>query len=263
MLVLLGIYVFIIGCCIGSFCQVLIDRTISGESLKFNERSHCDYCGHKLGVLDLVPIFSYLFLGGKCRYCKKKLNIKYVVNEIIFGFSFFLISLFYYYKYIISFEMSFLDLIFYIIEGFIIFSTCFCIYKIDFKIQIIPDIVHVIFLILGLFNVIILKNITFIDSLIGFFCISVLLYIIACIKDGSFGGGDIKLFASAGFLLGWKKILVCFLISLFYSMFLIVLNKKNIERQIAFGPGIAVGIVISLFYGMNLINLYLTWVGLI
>src|SRR5690348_16576016 len=78
---------FIIGICIGSFVNVLIDRIAAGKSVLFG-RSQCDFCHHVLSPLDLIPVFSYVFLQGKCRYCHKKLSFQYPLVELCTGIAF-------------------------------------------------------------------------------------------------------------------------------------------------------------------------------
>jgi leader peptidase (prepilin peptidase)/N-methyltransferase len=75
------LFIFILGSTVGSFLGVIVDRLSSKESI-WKGRSHCDHCRHILGVLDLFPIFSFLLLGGKCRYCHKKLSWFYPSIEI-------------------------------------------------------------------------------------------------------------------------------------------------------------------------------------
>jgi len=72
----------LLGACTGSFLACLAWRTVHGESV-LRGRSHCDVCGHVLGVRDLVPVFSYLLSGGKCRYCGAKLSARHVWGELI------------------------------------------------------------------------------------------------------------------------------------------------------------------------------------
>jgi len=83
------IFLFILGCAIGSFLNVLIDRLPNNESI--NGRSHCDYCRKTLAWFDLVPVFSFLSTGGRCRYCHKKLSWQYPLVEILTGLIFLLI----------------------------------------------------------------------------------------------------------------------------------------------------------------------------
>src|SRR3989344_5648624 len=74
-------YIFIIGLCVGSFLNVLIDRLSNDESIL--GRSYCDNCKKQLKSIDLIPIFSYFFLKGKCRFCKKKINFRYPIVEFL------------------------------------------------------------------------------------------------------------------------------------------------------------------------------------
>ncbi|RGE11584.1 prepilin peptidase [Lachnospiraceae bacterium OF11-28] len=75
---------FILGCCLGSFADCAAGRLLSGESV-FAGRSHCDHCGHVLGVLDLIPLFSWLLLKGHCRYCRAKLPAEAFFVELVSG----------------------------------------------------------------------------------------------------------------------------------------------------------------------------------
>ena len=84
--VLLGFIVFMMGACVGSFYNVITMRVPIKESFT-KGRSHCPKCGHQLSALDLVPFFSFLFLRGKCRYCKEKISIRYPIMELVGGLS--------------------------------------------------------------------------------------------------------------------------------------------------------------------------------
>ncbi|HYE84218.1 MAG TPA: prepilin peptidase [Clostridia bacterium] len=88
-------YIFFVGCCMGSFYNVCIYRLPRGESL-VRPRSHCTGCGHTLGVLDLIPVFSYLALKGRCRYCKSDVSMRYIMVEIICGIMFTFVFHFYF-----------------------------------------------------------------------------------------------------------------------------------------------------------------------
>ena len=87
----LNISVLILGACIGSFLNVVIYRLPQSESVVF-PRSHCPHCSEELNQFDLIPIFSWLFLRGRCRYCNKKISIKYPFIEILTSILFLLIS---------------------------------------------------------------------------------------------------------------------------------------------------------------------------
>lgn len=88
-------YIFFVGSCMGSFYNVCIYRLPRGESL-VRPRSHCTSCDHALGVLDLVPVLSYMALKGRCRYCKSSVSPRYMLVEIICGIMFVVVFHFYY-----------------------------------------------------------------------------------------------------------------------------------------------------------------------
>ncbi|HEX8932138.1 MAG TPA: prepilin peptidase, partial [Patescibacteria group bacterium] len=87
------IILFILGICIGSFLGVIVDRLPRGESI-IKGRSYCEFCKKKLTFLDLFPVFSFIFLGGRCRYCHKKLSWYYPLIELLTGLSFVGVALF-------------------------------------------------------------------------------------------------------------------------------------------------------------------------
>ena len=85
------IFIFLIGITFGSFFTLAVYRIPLGKNIT-HERSFCPNCNHKLGFLDLIPIFSYIFLGGKCRYCKQKIRPRYLILELLSGIVFVLFA---------------------------------------------------------------------------------------------------------------------------------------------------------------------------
>lgn len=112
-------YIFFVGCCMGSFYNVCIYRLPRGESL-VRPRSHCTGCGHTLGVLDLIPVLSYIAIRGRCRYCKAPISPRYMLVEIICGIMFAVV----FYLYFISLKSLLLVITLSIglISGFIAFD---------------------------------------------------------------------------------------------------------------------------------------------
>ncbi len=90
--IILLIMVFIMGIYFGSFYTLATYRIPKGENI-INKHSYCPNCNHKLGIKDLVPIFSYIFLGGKCRYCKNKIGSRYFIFEFLTGIVFVLFAI--------------------------------------------------------------------------------------------------------------------------------------------------------------------------
>lgn len=82
--VLFAVIACLLGLCFGSFINCFAWRIVHGESV-WHGRSHCATCNHRLGALDLVPVFSWLFLRGKCRYCGEKISVRYLAAELVLG----------------------------------------------------------------------------------------------------------------------------------------------------------------------------------
>ena len=86
------IIIFLIGITFGSFYTLAVYRIPKGEDIT-HKHSYCPNCNHKLGTLDLIPVFSYIFLRGKCRYCKQKIRPRYLILEILSGLVFVLVAI--------------------------------------------------------------------------------------------------------------------------------------------------------------------------
>ena len=243
--IILYIMIFLIGISIGSFLNVCIYRIPKKEDIVF-ERSHCMSCGNVLKWYELIPLFSFLVQGGKCRNCKTKLSVQYPLIELLNGLIYVWI---------------------FMAKGFQPESILFCICAsvlivisvIDWRTYEIPFGCNIIIGILGIVRVF-LNLAHWYDYVIGFFAVSGLFLIIYWITKGrGIGGGDIKLMAAAGLLLGWQNILLALMIgSIAGSVIHLTLMKvQGKDRVLAFGPYLAFGIFISMLYGNDIITWYL------
>ena len=243
--IILYMMIFLIGISIGSFLNVCIYRIPKKEDIVF-ERSHCMSCGNVLKWYELIPLFSFLVQGGKCRNCKTKLSVQYPLIELLNGLIYVWI---------------------FMAKGFQPESILFCICAsvlivisvIDWRTYEIPFGCNIIIGILGIVRVF-LNLAHWYDYVIGFFAVSGLFLIIYWITKGrGIGGGDIKLMAAAGLLLGWQNILLSLMIgSIAGSVIHLALMKiQGKDRVLAFGPYLAFGIFISMLYGNDIITWYL------
>ena len=243
--IILYIMIFLVGISIGSFLNVCIYRIPKKEDIVF-ERSHCMSCGNVLKWYELIPLFSFLVQGGKCRNCKTKLSAQYPLIELLNGLIYVWI---------------------FMAKGFQPESILFCICAsvlivisvIDWRTYEIPFGCNIIIGILGIVRVF-LNLAHWYDYVIGFFAVSGLFLIIYWITKGrGIGGGDIKLMAAAGLLLGWQNILLSLMIgSIAGSVIHLALMKiQGKDRVLAFGPYLAFGIFISMLYGNDIITWYL------
>jgi leader peptidase (prepilin peptidase) / N-methyltransferase len=239
------IAIFIFGSILGSFYNVVIYRLPRKESIVVGS-SHCPSCNTPIKPYDLIPVLSYFILGGKCRNCKKPYSFRYPLIEFITGLLFVLTYFVY--------GFTWTTLI-----GIILASVLLIVTLIDIDTMEIYDTFQVILFVLAL-AFITQSGLPLGDHLIGFFIISVPFYIIAIITNGM-GGGDIKLIAMGGLLLGWKATLVAFFIASItggiVAILLVLLKQQGRKSLIAFGPYLCLGIYIAFLYGNTIFDWYL------
>ncbi|MBS3919027.1 MAG: prepilin peptidase [Deltaproteobacteria bacterium] len=242
----------IFGLMIGSFLNVCIHRLPKEESI-VKPGSHCPKCQTPIRYYDNIPVLSYLILGGKCRYCQVSISIQYPIVEAITALSSFFLF--------ITFGVS-LSFIYY----FSFVAALIAITVIDLYHQIIPDVISLPGIVIGLLGSLVIPQITFWSSLIGVLSGGGSLFLVATVyqwlfKREGMGGGDVKLLAMIGAFLGWKAVILTILLSSFIGSIIgitvMLIKGKDFKYAIPFGPFLALGAVISLFFGENLISWYL------
>lgn len=241
-------FTFLFGACIASFYNVVAERSALKESF-VKGRSHCPKCGRELKAFELIPLLSYILLRGKCRGCGEKISIRYPLIELVGGLS----ALFCVWRE--GFGLKAL-------LGFYLLSLLITLSLIDFKTHEIPDGFHIALLPAVLASFFTEPELSLGQRALGFFIISVPMLILAQLVGGiGFGGGDIKLMAVCGALLGWKSIVCAFFIGLVaaavYSIYLLAFKGAHGKTQIAFGPYLSIGIALSFFFAPQLIAWYL------
>lgn len=242
---------FVVGVLIGSFLNVCIYRIPKHENIT-TTRSHCMSCGNVIKWYDLVPVISYLLLGGKCRNCGAKLSIQYPIIELLNGI-----------LYCLVFAVMGLSIKSVLIMS--LTSALIVIAVIDWRTYEIPFGLNVFIAVLGLADIAVkLANRDFtgiIDNLAGAVCVSgflLLLYLVT--KGRGIGGGDIKLMAAAGLLIGWKSIILAFVIGCVIGSIIHLIRMKvsTQDHVLAFGPYLAVGIFIASLWGERIMNAYIS-----
>ena len=228
---------FIVGTIFGSFYNVVGYRVPKGESLIYPP-SHCPKCNHKLTPLELIPIFSFLFLGGKCKSCKDKISWFYPIFEfasgVLFALSF------------VVFGLSLNCLL-----SIVFISMLLIIIISDYQTMTIPDSVLIIFSLM----IIVIKffivgvngvGVSLLNSLIAFvFMFLLKLFGDFLFKRESMGGGDIKLMAVFGLMFGYKMAIVSVFISAVIGLPIsLLLLKNNPSHEIPFGPFLAIAAIL-------------------
>lgn len=244
------IVLFLFGIVVGSFLNVCIWRLPKGESI-VSVPSHCMSCEGKLRWYDLVPVFSYVLLRGRCRYCKEKISLQYPIIELINGLLWVLVCL---------------------IKGFCMTSLVYCLMAsallvlsiIDWRTFEIPIGINIFLGILAAFY-------TFVDRaflsnhLIGAVCVSGFLFLLYILTSGrGIGGGDIKLMAVCGLLLGWQKILLAFILGCILGSVIHVIRMRffGAGRMLALGPYLSAGIFLSALFGEAWMAWYISLLGI-
>ena len=244
------IIIFLFGIIIGSFLNVCIFRLPRNEGIIFG-RSHCLSCGNVLRWYELIPVVSYVIQRGRCRSCGERISLQYPLVELLNGVCWLWI-----------FWVRGIGL-----DGLILSlaaSVLIVVAVIDWKTYQIPFGCNIAIGILGILRLA-LEPSFWPVHVIGLFTVSVPFLIIYLVSSGqAIGGGDVKLMAAAGLLLGWRNILLALMLGSVAAsvIHLTLMRLKGRDRVLAFGPYLAFGIMTAMLYGDKIIHWYLgTFIG--
>lgn len=239
--------VFVLGLLIGSFLNVCIYRIPKGENIAIS-RSHCMKCGHVLKWYELIPLFSWLIQGGKCRSCKDKISVQYPIIEA-------------------SNALVWMTILF--VWGLrwetILYCACasvmIVISVIDERTKEINLGLNLFLGVLGIARLVIdYKNWYY--YVIGMFVVSVpFLLIVIISKERAMGLGDVYLMAAAGLLLGWKHVLLATVIGCALGSVIHIIRMKVSKKgnELAFGPYLCLGIYLTILFGEPILRWYLSY----
>lgn len=238
------IIIFLFGIVIGSFLNVCILRIPLRESIA-KERSHCMKCGYQLKWYDLIPLFSYLFLGGRCRKCKEPISKQYPIVEGINGILYVLI---------------------FVVKGWNFDAVIYCLLAsallvlsvIDFRTYEIPFGINVFIFILGVVHLV-LHISDWKEYILGFVLVSGIFEIILRLSKGrAMGGGDVKLMAAAGLLIGWKNAYLAMIAGCVIGSVIHLIRMRITKEghQLALGPYLAIGIFLAVMWGEPFLSWY-------
>lgn len=265
----------LIGLVMGSFINCWAWRYCNGESVT-KGRSHCTSCRHDLAARDLVPVFSWIASGGKCRYCGERVSARYPATEVLCAIVFVAI--------VAAYGLSLETVELLAFTGILLFLSL-----VDLEIFIIPNgcivaaiAVRVAYLIAAFaFGWLSLEEVGY--YALSAFAIGVALLVVVLIADkvfgrDSMGGGDLKLYFVAGLYFGWQQGLFLVILSCIIGILVSVLAPRRAEetpvgvpdddpdsvfrRVIPFGPSIAAACVITMLVGQPLVSWYLGFLGM-
>ncbi len=255
--VFIYLIVFILGSTIGSFLNVCIYRIPEKISI-VKPRSRCGSCGRTLEAIDLIPIFSWIILRGKCRTCGAKISPRYAVVELITGLLFVWIYLIY-------------GLVLTTPILWVLFALLIVVFFIDLDHMIIPNKVVITGMVLGLLVLgvqiyegyplymsdsawsFVLGPLVPMFTMLALAMASMIFY-----RAGGLGMGDVKVYLPIGMFLGWRLSLLslwfAFLFGGLFGMVWIFILRRDKKANIPFGPFIVLGAMISALYGLQMIN---------
>jgi leader peptidase (prepilin peptidase)/N-methyltransferase len=249
--------IILFGLAVGSFLNVVIWRLPRGKSI-VSPASRCPSCDTPIKPWDNIPVISYVLLRGKCRYCGAGISLRYPLVEALNAAFWGLV----YWRFGLGWHLP---------VYLVFMSALIAITFIDLDFQIIPDSITLPGIPLGLLAGIFLlpdplsryMSLGWKASLIGAAVGFGLYYAVAVLSRGGMGGGDIKLMSMVGGLMGWKAVLLTtFFGSLAGSvlgLFLILFRGKGRKSKVPFGPFLALGAVLTLFFGQEIYEWYISF----
>jgi len=245
---MLYLFIFLFGLSVGSFLNCVIYRLEIGSSF-LKGRSFCPYCKHTLSWQDLIPVLSFVFLQGLCRYCRQKISLQYPLVELATGTIFLLIFLTNSNIYAYAFLL--------LMASFLI-----VIFVYDLKHYIIPD--SMVFSAIAaalLYQLLFFWPDLYLPFLSAIGASGFFLAIVLFSRGKWMGLGDVKLAFFMGLLLSWPHIIVAlflsFLIGAIIGLGLISASRKTIKSEIPFGPFLILGTAIAFFWGDMIVEWYL------
>ena len=242
----------VLGACAGSFINVVALRRSEGLSF-ITGRSRCPGCKRKLEWFELIPVISWLALFGRCRTCKARISPRYMIVELIGAAA----SASCFIRYWLTWNT---------VLALGVAVLLLAVAMIDITSMEIPNGLVIALIPFAIVSVLVWPDVSLISRGIGLVAASVPMLLLALIIDGAFGGGDVKLMAVCGVLLGWQNAVLALFIAVItagvVALSLIVRRKAKRGAHIAFGPHLCFGVLAALLYGGELISWYLNLFGL-
>jgi leader peptidase (prepilin peptidase) / N-methyltransferase len=264
-------FIFILGLFVGSFLNVLADRLPRNETV-IKGRSHCEKCKKDLAWYDLIPLLSFIFLKGRCRYCRVRLSYYYPMVEFVTGILFVLTALFVLespqfqisnFKFQINSQFLNFHLLISLAYYLFIVSSLIVVFFTDLKYGIIPDKIILPAILISFLYLILNANyliLPYLLSAVGACLFFLLLFLIT--KGKGMGFGDVKFAFLMGLILGFPNIVIslyiAFLTGAIVGVILVIWRKKKISgASIPFGPFLVLGTLSAIFLGNLLFQNFL------
>lgn len=237
--------------CWGSFLNVLAYRLVRGASIVFPS-SHCPFCKHQISWYDLIPVFSWLVLSGKCRHCKKPISVLYPLIEALTALAMSLM--------VLNTQPH------YYLGYFILFSALIVTIRSDIETMLISRFTSIFLMPIGiLLSALGYLPLTIMDSIMGAFfgyfsLFAVSWFFYRTTKKEGLGEGDIELLCCIGAFLGiygaWVTLIIASCLGSLFSIAYILIYKQNRYQRIPFGPFLAIGAISYALYAHHLMYFF-------
>jgi prepilin signal peptidase PulO-like enzyme (type II secretory pathway) len=250
----LFIFLFFLGLCIGSFLNVVVDWAVGKRKSLFTPPSFCDSCGHRLSFWDLIPVFSFIALRRKCRYCGERILLSYLLVELATGLLFALSP----------YTSVLLAGRFYPIPyTLFLFSILVVVFVSDLRFGLIPDRVILPAITFALSYSLFITPYSLFPA---FFSAGSFLALYLLTRGRGLGLGDVKLSFFLGLTLGFPHVLMAVYLALVFggliAGMLLILGKKRLRDEIPLGPFLVMGTILTMFFGDSMLGLANRLIGL-
>jgi leader peptidase (prepilin peptidase)/N-methyltransferase len=247
----IGTLLLFLGCVVGSFLNVCIDRLPARRSL-ISPASRCDACGTRLVALDLIPVISYLLLKGRCRYCGAPIPLRVLLVELATGIAFAFLWL----HYGLNVELA---------AGLLFTSLFIAIFVIDIRHHLILNVMVYPAIVAAVAFALLTHRNEVLYIIYGGLAGAGLLLVIALVFPGSMGLGDVKFGALMGLVVGFPQVFVgltvSFILGGILGAMLLATRRRGRRDPVAFGPFLTVGAMVAMLYGQDLVRWYLNLGG--
>ncbi len=238
----------VLGAMVGSFLNVCAARLPKGKSL-WMPGSACQACASPIRWYDNIPVLSFLLLGGRCRDCQERIAWRYPIVEM--GTA-------------LLFSLAYLQIGWRpdLLLALVLLAALVVITAIDLEHQLILDRITLPGIVVGFLGSVLLGRSFWLNSLVGIVVGGGAFFLIIVLSGGGMGGGDMKLGAMLGAFLGWKLLLLGLFLAAFLggavAVALLVTGRKGRKDPLPFGPFLALGGAVSLFWGEEILRWYLS-----
>jgi len=258
----------VLGAAFGSFASAMAWRIHTKRKLA-NDRSECEHCHHKLGVLDLIPIFSWPLLRGTCRYCKKPIGWLPFAAEVLVAATF-VLSYLYWPLGFVPWQATTLFILW---LGYIVVLAILVIY--DARWMLLPDKLVLPLIVVAFIDAALRVGLQsgagvldyILHAGLGMLALAGIYWSLYAASKGKWiGFGDVKLAVFIGVVLGWQLALMAFMLANILSFFVVLpglaAGRLRPSSRVPFGPFLITGFIIAGLWGDQLIRWYLDYIGL-